>query len=266
MTWETQPHLFVGLPILEYQGSLKCSDMENKRLVIWIVGVIALLAVSGIGILLWMQFSTATVNGLPDPLAKQMAPIDPCGCAWGASGNETYVPLGLTKTKELVDAYLQHFNNPNLELKEIVVFNNNSYARIAEKSSGTNAMELIVDTETDIVLSEYGSSFTWNVMYPSIPDSKTIGNIEFTPSGPVVNPAENPLAISSQQAKIIAQQYLKQYKINVRLSKTVETFSGYYVIENLHWGKVVGMISINGYTGQAFRHDWHQTFIARMTY
>jgi hypothetical protein len=240
--------------------------MANKKLDIWIIGIIALLAVSGIGILLWMQFSTVTVTGLPDTLAQQMAPIDPCGCAWGASGNETYVPLGLTKTKELVDAYLQHFNVPNLVLKEIIVFNNNSYTRIADKSSGINVMELIIDTETDIVLSEYGSSFTWNVMYPSIPDSKTIGNIEFTPSGPVVNPAENPMTISPEQAKIIAQQYLKQYKINVKLSKTVETFSGYYVIEYLHLGKVVGMISINGYTGQAFRHDWHQIFLERMTY
>jgi hypothetical protein len=240
--------------------------MANKKLVLGIVGFIALLAVSGIGILLWMQFSTVAVTGLPDLLAQQMAPIDPCGCAWGASGNEIYVPLGLTKTKELVDAYLQQFNVPNLVLKEIIVFNNNSYARIEDKSSGINVLELIIDTETDIVLSEYSSSFTWNVMYPSIPDSKTIGNIKLTPSGPVANPAENPLSISPQQAKIMAQQYLKQYKINVRLSKTVEMFSGYYVIEYLHWGKVVGMISINGYTGRAFRRDWHQTFLERMTY
>jgi hypothetical protein len=240
--------------------------MGKKGIYLWILGAITLLALAGLGILLWMHFTPSTVSALPDPLSAQMAPIDPCGCAWGASGDEIDVPIGLNQTRNLVDDYLKKFNVPNLVLKEIVVFNNNSYARIADESSGINVLELIVDIETGIVLSEYGSNFTWNVVYPSIPDSKTIGNIEFSPSGPVVNPTETPLTISPQQAEDLAQQYLKQYRINARLSTNVETFYGYYVIEYLKWGKVVGMISINGYSGQAFAHSWHQTFITRLAY
>jgi hypothetical protein len=239
--------------------------VEKKGTYLVVLATIALLAMAGIGTLLWMQFAPATASSLPDHLAAMMAPTDPCGCSPGSS-EETDIPLGLVKTKSIVNTYLNRLNVANLVLKEIIVYNNNSYARIADSSTGINVMELFIDTETGIVISEYSSSFNWNQMYPSIPDSRAIGRIGLAPAGPGVDTIANPLIISPEQAETIASQYLVRFKINARLSKNIEVFYGYYVIEYQEWGKVVGMISINGYTGEAFRHDWHQTFIARKTY
>jgi len=239
--------------------------MARKRNLFLGLVAIALLVLAGAAIFFWMRFATGTASVLPDPLAVRMAPTDPCGCTPGSSG-DTDIPLGLAKTKSIVDDYLKNFNDANLALKEIIVYNNNSYARIADRVTGINAMELFVDTETSIVISEYGTNFHWNLGYPSIPDSKTIGYSGLVPPGPRTDNIPNLLSISSQQAEVIAREYLQQYRINARLSSNVDVFYGYYVMEYMKWGKVLGMISINGNTGEAFRHDWHQTFIARRTY
>jgi hypothetical protein len=38
-------------------------------------------------------------------------------------------------------------------------------------------------------------------------------------------------------------------------------FYGYYTIDFEKDGKVIGMLSVNGYSGQVFLHTWHGTFI-----
>jgi hypothetical protein len=239
--------------------------MANKKFILIIVAGVILLGAVATGVFLWINQINASGSPLPDLLAQKMAPTDPCGCIPGTA-TDMDIPLGLAKSKQVIDDYLQKLNNSNLVLKEIIVFNNNSYARIAEKDSGINAMELFIDTETSIVISEYGSSMDWNLKYASIPDSRSLANPPLNPAGPMGGKTDNPLTISPDQAWTIAVQYLKQYNIKAQISGNVETFYGYYVIEYLHNGKVIGMISINGKTGEAFRHDWHDQFVERMNY
>ena len=38
-------------------------------------------------------------------------------------------------------------------------------------------------------------------------------------------------------------------------------FYGYYTLDFSKDGKIVGMLSVNGYSGQIFLHTWHGTFI-----
>lgn len=54
-------------------------------------------------------------------------------------------PLTVAQATKAVEGYLKNLNNSDLELKEIMIFNNNAYARITEKSTGIGAMELLVD-------------------------------------------------------------------------------------------------------------------------
>ena len=73
------------------------------------------------------------------------------GMGYGMMGGNRYLspsnhrpyPCGAGQTG--VQGYLAKLNDPDLELSEIMVFDNNAYARITEKSTGIGAMELLVD-------------------------------------------------------------------------------------------------------------------------
>jgi hypothetical protein len=41
-------------------------------------------------------------------------------------------------------------------------------------------------------------------------------------------------------------------------------FYGYYTLDFSTNGKVVGMLSVNGYSGAVFLHTWHGTFIEEL--
>ena len=62
-----------------------------------------------------------------------------------------------------VEGYLNRLNNPDLVLSEIMVFDKNAYARITKKSTGTGAMELLVDPASLTVFPEQGPNMMWNL-------------------------------------------------------------------------------------------------------
>ena len=74
-------------------------------------------------------------------------------------------PLSIDQAKQAVEGYLKGLNNSDLELKEIMIFDNNAYARITEKSTGIGAMELLVDPASLAVFPEYGPNMMWNLKY-----------------------------------------------------------------------------------------------------
>jgi hypothetical protein len=84
------------------------------------------------------------------------------GFSNGSTANET---LDLDSAKQAVAAYLTNLNNSDLELKEVMVFNQNAYAVVTEKSSGIGAMELLVDPASLNVFPEYGPDRMWNTKY-----------------------------------------------------------------------------------------------------
>ncbi len=40
-----------------------------------------------------------------------------------------------------------------------------------------------------------------------------------------------------------------------------DPFYGYYTLHILRDGETVGMLSVNGYSAQAFLHSWHGDFV-----
>ncbi len=65
-----------------------------------------------------------------------------------------------------VDGYLaQNYNNPGLEVVELMAFEQNFYAQVAEKSTAVNAFELLIDPYTGVVWPEYGPNMMWNTKY-----------------------------------------------------------------------------------------------------
>jgi hypothetical protein len=74
------------------------------------------------------------------------------------------------------------------------------------------------------------------------------------------------MPISSAQALQTAQQFLDTNLSGTKTSPDADPFYGYYTIDILRDGKITGMLSVNGASGQVFLHSWHGTFIATQDY
>lgn len=184
----------------------------------------------------------------------------PGGCLGLRTGtwqenNTSVIPLTMDQTKQAVDAYLSDLNDPNLEIAEIMVFNNNSYAIIAEKDTGIGAMELLIDPENLSVFPEPGPNMMWNLKYGRMTIGNMMGNRsprDFT---------QESMTVSSQEASDIAQRYLDEQLPGYQIAEEITPFYGYYTIDIHKYGSPTGMLSVNGFTGQVFLHTWHGTFI-----
>jgi hypothetical protein len=203
-------------------------------------------------------------------------------------------PLTVDQAKQAVEGYLKGLNNPDLEIKEIMIFDNNAYARITEKSTGIGAMELLVDPASLSVFPEYGPNMMRNLKYGHMIEtggmmgsaaSGMMGGAGGTTLAPAPRAgvggnstkgrrsgmmggynnkpgsASATMAVTSVQAAQIAQQYLDQQFPSDQAATDPDPFYGYYTIDILKDGKPTGMLSVNGFSGQVFLHTWHGTFI-----
>jgi hypothetical protein len=180
-------------------------------------------------------------------------------------------PLTIDQATQAVDGYLKGLNNSDLVLKEIMIFNNNAYARITEKSTGIGALELLVDPSTLSVYPEYGPNMMWNLKYSQVNGAGGImggaggmmGGVGGMMSGLSANPGtvSATMTVTSEQALAIAQDYLDQKFPGYKTATDADPFYGYYTIDIMKDDNVTGMLSVNGFSGQVFLHTWHGTFV-----
>jgi hypothetical protein len=69
------------------------------------------------------------------------------------------------------------------------------------------------------------------------------------------------MPVTKDQAIKNAQDYLDQNQPGTIAANDPTQFYGYYTLDFSKEGKVVGMMSVNGYNGQIFLHTWHGSFI-----
>jgi hypothetical protein len=201
--------------------------------------------------------------------------------SYRSNGSTNVKPLSIDQAKQAVKSYLAGLNNPDLELKEIMIFDNNAYARITEKSSGLGAMELLVDPASLSVYPEFGPNMMWNLKYGHMNGSGMMGGNGTSRGGRGMMGSSgttgrngmrggqnaNPGSVSAamtvtpEQAVKIAQEYLNQQFPGYQASTDADPFYGYYTIDILKDGKPTGMLSVNGFSGQVYLHTWHGTFI-----
>jgi len=180
----------------------------------------------------------------------------------GSSQLSGLKPLSIDQAKAAVEKYLTGLNNPDLSLKEVMIFDNNAYARITEKSTGLGAFEVLVDPVTLAVYPEYGPNMMWNLRYsPMAGFGGMMGTGMMGGSQPPPQ-SNGQMSVSADQALQAAQRYLDTYLPGAQASKDPDPFYGYYTIEILRDDKPVGMLSVNGYSQQVFLHTWHGNFIA----
>jgi len=181
------------------------------------------------------------------------------------SNNYNGTPLTAADAQQAVQSYLTSLNNSDLTLKEVMVFNNNAYGLIVEKSTGKGAMEVLVNPATKTVTPEVGPNMMWNLKY-SLMGTGGCGRGMMTTKGtcnvpqpPTTNVAE--MTVTTAQATQYAQEYLDKNVAGTKAANDPVSFYGYYTLDYTKDGKPAGMLSVNGYTGQVWLHTWHGTFI-----
>src|SRR3990172_3775851 len=174
--------------------------------------------------------------------------------------------------------YLTRLNNPDLAIKKAVEYTQNFYIVVYERSTGAGAFELVIDKYTGNVYPENGPSATWNTKYGTANGAYGYGSSYgygpgmmggeggmmggyggYGGSGYTGVPT-TVMPVTSFQAAVYVQQYLNAY-LPGTTTGNMTTFYGYYTVEVLSAGKTYGILSINGYNGQAWFHNWHGTFI-----
>jgi len=191
----------------------------------------------------------------------------------GSSGLNTanVKPLTIDEAKQAAQVYLDNLNVTGLEIDEVMVFDNNAYVVVKEEATGVGAFELLVDPVSKTAYPEHGPNMMWNLKYSGINHENMMGEAggfmmgggmmgQNYFSGDVTNiSAEMP--VTEEQATQAAQAYLDLNFSGAEVEGHATAFYGYYTFDYSQNGKVAGMLSVNGYSGQVFYHSWHGTFI-----
>ena len=183
----------------------------------------------------------------------------------GNYGDLTEVdPLSIEEAETAVTNYLATLNNDNLSLGEIMIFDNHAYIQILDETSGTGAFEVLVDPVTQNVFPEPGPNMMWNTEYGMMSGSN-FGMMGGMMSGNMMGTfgyaPDVEINITAEDAVNKTQEYLDAYLPGKTADETADAFPGYYTLHVLEDGEVVGMLSVNTYTGQVFLHHWHGDFI-----
>ena len=211
--------------------------MRSRGLLIIGIGAIAasvLLAVGGIG----AGRMTGSSIGAPGGMMGH--------AVGGRSGD-----IGLDRAVKIAQGVAASYASGDLAADEVMEFSNNYYASIREKATGIGAFEILIDRATGNVTREPGPDMMWNAKY-SMMRGGMMGGTGATGSGP--------MPVSTQQAQDIAQRWLDANRGGTN-AKAPDSFYGFYTVDFLKTGHVVGMLSVNGYTGQVWFHSWHGSFI-----
>ena len=276
-----------------------------KKTVFWILGIIGILIVACVlvsagfiiamrssrltGLYPFNRSSTAITSpyGQPDLNTQQQGPFGflfrPRSNNWfgmfprffgrmgpgmmgGYYGNEyNSQPITIDQAKQAVQSYIDRLPYQDLEIKEIMIFDNQAYAEVIEKSTGIGAMELLVDPGSLYVYPEYGPNMMWNQKYGHMAGTGMMGGMMggWSRRQGIIpnNEVSAVMPVSSQQAIENAQKYLDANQPGTNVPDEAQQFYGYYTMDTLQDGKEFGMLSVNGYTGQVFLHTWHGKFI-----
>ena len=156
--------------------------------------------------------------------------------------------LTLTQAQQHVQSYVVRYNTSSLAVDEVMEFQKNFYAIVKDKSTGHGAFEVLVNKVTGAVCPEYGPAMMWNTQYGVMR-----GMMGYQQPG-------RPMTVAPAQATRIAMRWLQRAQPGTATEKP-EQFPGYYTVHILRAGKVTGMLSVNGFTGQVWYHTWHGALI-----
>jgi hypothetical protein len=203
----------------------------------------------------------------------------------GQSQAATGQPISIEQAEKIARQVLARGGYSGLTLDEIQESSNNFYVAVKYKTGGQGAFEFLIDRATGFVHPE-PQTMMWNTLFghmagrggPGMMGGSSgygpggmmgggmMGSYGYGPGGqrgPGVGPGSATTAqpqVTATRAKTIAQSFLTAQLPGTKV-RNVDTFPGYYTLDVTRDGKVVGMLSVNAYTGQVWYHRWHGTFV-----
>jgi hypothetical protein len=175
--------------------------------------------------------------------------------------------LSVEDARKAAQVFLDNLKIEDLVLSEVMVFDNNAYVVVEETSTGNGAFELLVDPLSKVAYPEMGPNMMWNLKYGSVTHTGMMGGRGRGMMGgwnaQNAAPADVSvdMPVTTEQAIKNAQAYLNKYVSGATAATDPVKFYGYYTLDFEKEGKVVGMLSVNGFSGDVFLHTWHGTFI-----
>lgn len=168
--------------------------------------------------------------------------LEGCTSSGTAGVSNDAAPITIDQAKTSVETYLSGTGKTDLEIAEIIEFDNHLYAGIKEISTGKYAIELLVNRYTGSVSPEMGPNMMWNTKY---------GHMNWN--------TQVTTTVTEEQAIEKAQNYLETALPGTEV-EGADAFYGYYTLEVKKDGNVYGMLSVNANTGAVWYHNWHGTF------
>jgi len=185
----------------------------------------------------------------PDMMGPNMRD-DSWGMPWMQPGAAQGQRLTSDQAMKAATNALATRNNPDLQVAEMLEFEDAFYVRVAERSTGINAFELLVHPYTGVTRQEAGPSTIWNTKYGGSEGMAAIMRQGWAAPGSGQPTAD--MLIKPDQALKNAQAYLDAQK-NAQKVMQAAKFYGYYVVPTLGKdGKVAGLLAVNGYTGRVW--------------
>lgn len=171
----------------------------------------------------------------------------PCNGAYTATEGAEITSLEDVETA--VHDYVERLGYTGLEVTEVMEFERNYYAIVAEESTGIGAMELLVDKASGAVGPEPGPNMMWNAEYGMMGRGGMMGGY-----------ATEEMALSPEKAQDVAQRWLDA-NLPGRTAGEADPFYGYYTLHFLQDGQIEGMLSVHGGSGDVWYHSWHGGFV-----
>ncbi len=175
----------------------------------------------------------------------------PCGQGYNAPDSNEIASL--EDAGVAVERYVDRLGYTGLEITEVMEFERNLYAIVAEKDTGIGAMELLIDRSTGAVGPEPGPNMMWNAKYGMHRRGGMMGMMGGYATGE--------MTLSPAEAEQIAQRWLDA-NLPGRTTGEADPFYGYYTFHFMKDGEIEGMLSVHGATGDVWYHSWHGNFIA----
>ncbi len=155
-----------------------------------------------------------------------------------------------------VNNYINRIDS-NLKVSEIIIYSDtNYYFSIEEKDTAIGAMELLVNPYTGSIRPEQGPNMMWNTKYRMMGRNIYYNNDEI-----------NNIKLTRNEALIKAKEYVKNnLNTNYNVSDEGREYNGYFTFHIEENDTIVGMLSVNSYTGDVWYHNWHGSIVNIITF
>lgn len=175
--------------------------------------------------------------------------------------------IDVEQLKQNVKEYISQYNN-TLEISDVFIYDKSDYYfSIIEEETGRGAMELLVNPYTGAVYPEFGPNMMWDLKYGMHKQNNyaVMGGMRGS-YGRYDDYSYSELDEVNELTRIEAYAYGSEYILNnisetALLSEDAHAFYGYYTFHIEEANKTIGMLSVNGYSGDVWYHDWHGELI-----